>query len=78
MCGVFAQLERDLIVERTRAGLAAAVRRGKKLGRPKASRDRELLARVRRLRKNGRSLSHIGELLGVSKSMAAKLVREAA
>ncbi len=78
MCGVFAQLEADLIRERTRAGLDAARRRGKKLGRPRAQRSPQLLARVRRLRSAGRSLSQIALALDVSKSMAAKLVREAA
>ena len=78
MCGVFAQLEADLVRERTRAGLDAARRRGKKLGRPRAQRSPQLLARVRRLRSAGRSLSQIALALDVSKSMAAKLVREAA
>ena len=34
MFGAFAQLERDIIVERTKAGLAAAHKRGRKGGRP--------------------------------------------
>jgi len=34
MLGAVAQFERDLIIERTRAGLAAARRRGKRLGPP--------------------------------------------
>jgi DNA invertase Pin-like site-specific DNA recombinase len=42
MCGVFAQLEADLIRERTKAGLAAARRRG----RPDARRGRSV-ARIR-------------------------------
>jgi DNA invertase Pin-like site-specific DNA recombinase len=33
--GLFAEVERDLIAERTREGLAAARAKGKKLGRPK-------------------------------------------
>lgn len=46
MIVVFAQLERDMIVERTRAGMAAAKARGAKLGRPRADRSRaaEMLA----------------------------------
>ena len=76
MCGVFAQLEADLIRERTIAGLEAARRRGRKLGRPRAERPPRLLARIRRLRRSGRSLSQIATALDVSKSMAAKLVRE--
>lgn len=39
--GVFAEFERTLIVERTRAGLERAKRRGKILGRPKGSRDKK-------------------------------------
>jgi DNA invertase Pin-like site-specific DNA recombinase len=72
-----AEFEAGLIRERTLAGLAAARRRGKRLGRPKAKRDSSLRARVRRLRQAGRSLSEVASLLGVSKSMAAKLEREA-
>lgn len=34
MLGVFAELERNITIERTRAGLAAAKERGMKLGRP--------------------------------------------
>ena len=39
MLGVFAEYERELIVARTRAGLSRAIKQGKKLGRPKGSRD---------------------------------------
>lgn len=35
--GLFAELERDLISERTKAGLAAARAKGKQLGRPKGT-----------------------------------------
>ena len=72
-----AEFEGGLIRERTLAGLEAARRRGTKLGRPRARREPRLLARVRRLRKAGRSFAEVGSLLGVSKSMAAKLAREA-
>ncbi len=72
-----AEFEADLIRERTKAGLAAARRRGRRPGRPRAKRDPKVLARVRRLRSSGRSLAQIAEVLDVSKSMAAKLAREA-
>ena len=74
---VVAEFEADLIRERTLAGLAAARRRGRRPGRPKAHRDPKVLHRVKRLRRAGRSFSQIAEALDVSKSMAAKLAREA-
>ena len=72
-----AEFEAGLIRERTRAGLAAARRRGRRPGRPRAKRDPALLARVRRLRSAGRSLAQVADVLGISKSLAAKLEREA-
>ena len=41
--GLFAEIERDLIVERTKEGLAAARARGKRLGRPKGARGKSKL-----------------------------------
>lgn len=41
------EFERSLIIERTRSGLAAAVRRGKKLGRPRLHVDIEQAHRLR-------------------------------
>lgn len=45
----FAQLERDLIRERTLAGLERAKAQGKKLGRPKGSKDKKY-RKVRRVK----------------------------
>jgi DNA invertase Pin-like site-specific DNA recombinase len=61
-----AELERDLVRERTCAGLRAAVRRGRKLGRPETlcADDR---ARAGRLRSAGRSLREIAQVLDVSR-----------
>ena len=60
-----AEFERELIIERTRAGMENARREGKRIGRPPALGKREL-ARARRMRQAGRSLRHIGQVLGVS------------
>jgi DNA invertase Pin-like site-specific DNA recombinase len=66
-----AEFERQLIRERTMAGLQAAAERGRRGGRP--SRLSEVqVEHARTLRAQGSSLSTIAELLGVSKSTAAR------
>jgi len=60
-----AELEAELIRERTIAGLAAARRRGSVLGRRPVL-DRAGKDRVRQLRSAGKSLREIAELVGVS------------
>jgi DNA invertase Pin-like site-specific DNA recombinase len=62
--GAVAEFERDLIRERTRAGLAAARRAGRRIGRPPAARPEH--AEVARLRKRGMAWPAIAELLGCS------------
>jgi DNA invertase Pin-like site-specific DNA recombinase len=57
-----AELERELIRERTRAGVQAARRRGARLGRPRVVVD---VARARVLRGQGCSLRGIAQQLGV-------------
>ena len=63
---LFAEVERDLISERTREGLAKARASGRKLGRPKGSLGR-LTAR-----RQGGEIRHFLEL-GVSKTAIAKI-----
>ncbi len=64
-----AELERELIRERTRAGLASARRRGARIGRPRVVFD---LERARALRASGKSLRKVAQELGVG---AATLCR---
>ncbi len=75
MCGVFAALEADLIRERTRAGLAAARRRGARIGRPEVA-DERMRARIHRLKSNGSSIRRIAAVVGISKSTVARIVAE--
>jgi DNA invertase Pin-like site-specific DNA recombinase len=77
MCAVFAALEVDLLRKRTRTGLAAARRRGARIGRPRRLSEVDC-ARVHRLRGSGKSLGEIAELLGVSKSTVSRELRRAA
>jgi len=69
-----AALERDLIVERVRAGMARAKAQGKRLGRPRANVD---AAEVRALRAQGRSLKQVADQFGISKTTVIRLARQA-
>lgn len=69
--GLSAEIERQLISERTKAGLVRAVRAGKKLGRPKGRKPcRYKLTgkggRIRRARMDGISKSALARELGVT------------
>jgi len=67
-----AQLERDIIAERVKAGLRRAVEAGKQLGRPNGtSLDVEA---IHRLRSEGLSLMQIARALNTSKSSVARLL----
>jgi len=57
-----AEQERNRLVERTKAGLAAARRRGAKIGRPRARVDRD---RARELWASGKTLRQTAQELGV-------------
>lgn len=62
MVASFAEFERDILRERTRAGLAAARKRGVKLGRPRVHVD---IDRALDLRDRGQSYAQIARTLGV-------------
>lgn len=64
--GSFAQFERDLIIERTTAGLAAARARGRPPGRPTVMTP-ERTATARDVLDAGHSVSRISKTLGVSR-----------
>lgn len=52
LCGTFAQLERDLILDRTSEGRARAKAAGKHMGRPPGLTDKQIKDVYRRLRAN--------------------------
>ena len=58
----FAQLERDTMIERTRAGLAAAAANGRKGGRPRKVDDADA-AKARQLREKGIAATDIAKML---------------
>ena len=63
--GALAEFERSLISERTKAGMQAAKKRGKRLGRPPVLSDTQK-AHAAQLLKEGKTQKDIAELLGVS------------
>ena len=67
MLGAVAQFERDLILERTRAGLAAARKRGKRLG-PPIKWQADMAKRARNLmQEDGLNADEAARVLGVSR-----------
>jgi putative DNA-invertase from lambdoid prophage Rac len=64
-----AEMERQMIVERVRAGLRNAVAKGKTLGRPRTAVD---VATIGRLRVQGRSVRQIASELGYSRGLVHK------
>ena len=69
-----AELERNLIVERVKAGLRRARLEGRQIGRPSLSVDREALGRDR---ERGLSLTELAELHHVSKSTVSRALNDA-
>jgi len=67
MMAAFAELERDIIHERTMAGLAAARARGRVGGRPSVM-DADKLAAATARRAKGESPTQIAKALGVSRA----------
>lgn len=71
----FAQLERDTMIERTRAGLAAAAANGRKGGRPRKV-DHADAAKARALRDKGVLAADIAKMLGVSRATAYRYLSD--
>jgi DNA invertase Pin-like site-specific DNA recombinase len=72
MMGVFAEFEREMIVERVKAGLKRARAEGKVLGRPRVSAAVE--AKVVALRKQGRGMRAIARELGIGNCTVQRIV----
>jgi DNA invertase Pin-like site-specific DNA recombinase len=72
LAAMFAELERAILIERVRAGMARARAEGKRIGRPERRVDLALLAR---LRAEGRSIRQIARQVGVPSSTVAKRLK---
>jgi DNA invertase Pin-like site-specific DNA recombinase len=69
LAAMFAELERSILIERVRAGMARARAEGKRIGRPARRVD---LDELRRLREQGQSIRQIARTLSVPSSTIAK------
>ena len=71
MFGLFAEIERDLISERTKQGLAAARAKGKLIGRPKGTFNSRLDGKeneIKNLLDKKVSKASIAKIMGISKT----------
>ena len=69
-----AEFERDLLIERTQAGLKRAVEQGRRLGRPPAL-DEQSRSDVLEARKAGTSLGELAKRFGVSRAAIQRIER---
>ncbi len=72
MCAVFAEFERNMIIERVTAGMARARVQGKVFGRPKTSPATEL--EVIRLRRLGHGILKTAKLAGIGVSTVQRII----
>jgi DNA invertase Pin-like site-specific DNA recombinase len=70
--GSIAQFERDLIIERTKAGIARARAEGKHCGRPAKKLD---VAEIRRMRSDGKPVAEIAKVFRVSRQTIYSLLK---
>src|SRR5713101_2132826 len=77
MMGALAEFERDLIRERTNAGLEAARERGRKGGRPRKLKTNGKVALARQMfAGKSHSIPDIGAALGISRATFYRYVKE--
>jgi DNA invertase Pin-like site-specific DNA recombinase len=72
--GAIAELERNLIVERVRAGMRRARLEGRHIGRPALDIDRNAILRHRA---HGQSLGQIAKTFRISRTTVARVLKEA-
>ena len=74
MLAVFAEFERDIIQQRTKAGLDAARKRGRLGGRPAI--DADTKRRIIKLFESGESAADIAKEYGIGRSTVYKVLKE--
>ena len=74
LLAIFAEFEREILRERTRAGLAQARANGKRLGRPATAAAHA--AEVRKLYRTGVSKSEIARRVRIGRTSVRRILRE--
>ncbi len=74
LCAIFAEFEREMIVERTQAGLHRARARGARIGRPPAGDG--VVEAIRAFRAQGRGIDWNARHLRCGKGLSMKVCRE--
>jgi len=74
MLAAVAEMERDLLVERTQSGLARAKAEGKTLGRPTSTTSEQRTAMVTRHR-SGESISALAKAYNISRASVMRVVK---
>jgi DNA invertase Pin-like site-specific DNA recombinase len=77
MAAALAELERDRLIERTNAGLAAAKARGRKGGRKRALSAEQAALALDMMKDGSRSMAQVAKLMNVSRSTISRLVERA-
>jgi DNA invertase Pin-like site-specific DNA recombinase len=72
LLAIFAEFEREILPERTRAGLAHARQKGKRLGRPATAAAHA--AEIRRLRRTGLNKSEIARKLQIGRTSVRRVL----
>lgn len=74
MLAAVAEIEHDLLVERTQFGLARAKARGQTLGRPSSTTDEQRAAMTRQ-HQAGESISPLARTFGISRASVMRVVK---
>ncbi len=72
MLAAVAEMERDILVERTQAGLARAKQQGKTLGRPLKTTEQQR-SQIIEMSKSGQSVSALSRSFGISRATVLRI-----
>ena len=76
--GALAEFERSLIAERTKEGMKAAKRRGKRVGRPQALTEEQVEHARSALANSGETLAGMASVLGVHRNTLKRALQNGA